>query len=164
MSTFHPGMLQDLRTCRRCSQLNNCLLYHKAVEGGDDVSSCLGNLFSEVTEHVTPAYQRFFANWYKLITLEAKEAHETNRQREIWCMSGWEREKQGRCFSGMQLLSCNSQDKCYQGSDGQHIHRFVRCADHPSESSLLDVPVTRGDRIVVSEQNGRAIAIATGNF
>ena len=156
-----PGMLQDLRTCRRCSQLNNCLLYHKAVESGDRVSSGLGDLFHDVTEHVTPAHQRFFALWCKLVTLEGKEVQEKNRQREIWCMSGWERERLGRCFSGM-LLKPRIGNEPVKGTDGQYAHKFERSADHPSQTSLVDVPIARGDRVIVSDQEGKAVAIATG--
>jgi hypothetical protein len=45
---------------------------------------------------------------------------------------------------------------------GQYMHRFERSSDHPTQTPLVDVSITTGDRVVVSEEKNNAIAIATG--
>ena len=158
--SFRPieAMLRDLNTCRRCSQAQNCTVFHKAVEEGDHGSSGLGTFFDEMTVHMTSSYVKYFAEWFKLVCLEGKELEEKKNQWEIWCIGSWEREKMGRCFSGMELV--------FDGHEfvngGFFRHTFVRCEEHPSVTSLQDVPISCGDRIIVSEDPAGPVALSAG--
>lgn len=159
---YRLAMLKDHNTCKRCPQVQNCTTFHKAVEQGDGVTSGLGSLFKEMTEHMSRTYVRYFRDWYKLVCLEGKEMEQKRNQNEIWCLDGSEREKLGRCFSGMVLKSCGYD--MVQGGSHYYRHKFERCADHPSVMSLQDVSITSGDRVILSEENGGATAVAAGRF
>lgn len=153
-------MLKDLNTCRRCPQVQNCVNFHKAVENGDHVTSGLGELFDDLTKHLSPGHFGYFAEWFKLIYQEGKEVAEKNNQKEIWCLGSLEREKRGRCFGSMVLRSRDQ----YQATadDRVFVNVFERSADHPNEVALMDVPVTAGDRVIVSEEHGGAVALTSG--
>lgn len=155
-------MLKELNTCRRCPQAQNCTIFHKAAEQGDGVSSGLGPFFNETTDHMTKAHATFFTTWYKLVCLEGKEMEQKRNQREIWCLDGWEREKLGRCFSGMVLKSQEYHVDSL-GSRQYYRHRFERTEDHPSETPLQEVPITVGERVILSDDSKGAVALAAGN-
>lgn len=155
-----PAMLKDHNTCKRCPQVQNCTTFHKAAEQGDGVTSGLGSLFNEMTDHMSRTYVRYFRDWYKLVCLEGKEMEQKRNRNEIWCLEGSERENLGRCFSGMVLKSCGHD--MVQGGSHYYRHNFERCADHPSVMSLQNVPIMAGDRVILSEENGTAIAVAAG--
>lgn len=154
------AMLKDLNTCRRCSQAQNCTTFHKAAEQGDSITSGLGKFFNEMTDHMTKSYVNYFTNWFKLVCLEGKEMEAKRTQQEIWCLEGWEREKLGRCFSGMVLKPCGH-DAMIAGSRYCR-HTFERAMDYPSETPLHDVPIAVGERVILSEECNGAIALAAG--
>lgn len=126
------------------------------------MSSGLGSFFNEMTDHMTKTYKSYFTNWFKLVCLEGKEMEEKRTQREIWCLEGWEREKLGRCFSGMVLKP--HEHNAVKGSKDSHYckHGFERVADHPSVTPLQDVPITVGERVILSEDHNGGIALAAG--
>lgn len=155
-------MLKDLNTCRRCSQAQNCTTFHKAAEQGDGMTSGLGSFFNEMTDHMTNTYMNFFTNWFKLVCLEGKEMEEKRTQREIWCLKGWDRERLGRCFSFMVLKP--SDHNGITANRRYFRHTFERAADHPSLTLLQDVPITTGDRVILSEESRRSIALAAGKL
>lgn len=153
-------MLRDLNTCKRCSQAQNCTTFHKATEQGDGKTSGLGSLFNEKTDHMSKTYVNYFTNWYKLVCLEGKEMEQKRNQREIWCLEGLEREKLGRCFSNM-VLKPHDHDSMLANSHYCR-HNFERCVNHPSVTPLQDVPIAVGERVILSEENNGAIALAAG--
>ncbi|CAH3161793.1 unnamed protein product [Porites lobata] len=155
-----PAMLKDVNTCRRCSQAQNCTVFHKAVERGDGVTSGLGSFFNEMTDHMTRTYVNYFTDWFKLVCLEGKEMEEKRTQREIWCLDGWEREKLGRCFSSMVLRTCDHDPMSSSSRYCKHV--FERALDHPSSIPLQDVPISVGDRVILSEEHSGAVALAAG--
>lgn len=153
-------MLRDLNTCKRCSQAQNCTTFHKATEQGDGKTSGLGSLFNEKTDHMSKTYVNYFTNWYKLVCLEGKEMEQKRNQREIWCLEGLEREKLGRCFSNM-VLKPHDHDSMLANSHYCR-HNFERCVNHPSVTPLQDVPIAVGERVILSDENNGAIALAAG--
>ena len=155
-------MLKDLNTCKRCSQAQNCTTFHKATEQGDGKTSGLGSFFDEKTDHMSKTYANYFTDWYKLVCLEGKEMEQKRNQSEIWCLEGWEREKLGRCFSSM-VLKANNHDLVVASSH-YYRHKFERSVDHPSVTPLQDIPITVGERIVLSEENTGAVALAAGEL
>lgn len=155
-------MLKDAHTCNRCSQAKNCTLFHKSLENGDHVTSGLGDDFTKLTQHLTPDHTRFFADWFKLVCLEGKEVQQSGKtsQHHIWSLKGLEREALGQCFSGLVLSSRDHK----LGSDKMYVHKFERSADSPVNTPFVEIPLSSGDRIVVSEEQTSAVAIASGEF
>ena len=45
-----PSLIQRINECQYCYQAAECLTYHAAIEGGNDVSSGVGNLFKHITK------------------------------------------------------------------------------------------------------------------
>lgn len=155
-------MLKDLNTCRHCSQAQNCTTFHKAAEQGDGTTSGLGSFFNEMTDHMTKTYVSYFTDWFKLVCLEGKEMEEKRTQQEIWCLEGWEREKLGRCFSGMVLKPHDH--KTVTANSRYCRHTFERAVNHPRDIPLQDVPITVGDRVILSKDSNGAIALAAGEW
>lgn len=89
-----PPMLKNAHTCKSCHHIDQCTVYHKALENGTKESSGIGELFSTRTEHLTPNQIGYFSTWNKLIDLEKSDAQ--HLRKEVWTMSGSEREKLGR--------------------------------------------------------------------
>ncbi|KAK3751070.1 hypothetical protein QZH41_011966, partial [Actinostola sp. cb2023] len=155
-----PGMLKETHTCSRCSQAQNCTLFHKSVENGDRVTSGIGDTFDKLTQHLTSDHTRFFAHWFKLVCLEGKEVQQSSKtsQHHIWSMKGLDREALGQCISGLVLTSHDIQME----NDNMYMHKFERSADHPSQTPLVELPLSTGERVVISEEQNNVVAIATG--
>ncbi|KAJ3091268.1 Tripartite DNA replication factor [Quaeritorhiza haematococci] len=153
------------------------------LEKGTSVSSGLGSLFDQKTGHLTDAHVAFFEHWDRLITLE--EGDMQRYRREIWCLSSEEREKLGRCFAHMKLVSveqaqnekgvnsylCRFERK--QSPQSTSLSQAHNCIQPPKPSSssasanagsttLLSSRIGVGDPVVVSEEGTGNYALAIG--
>jgi len=153
-------MLKDAHTCNRCSQAQNCTVFHKSQESGDHMTSGLGEHFNRLTDHVTSEHAAFFSNWFKLVYLEGKEMQQSGKtsQHHIWSMKGLEREALGYCLSGMVLASHEYE----LDADNVFMHKFERSRNNPNKTPFVEIPLTSGDAVVVSEEDSSMVAIATG--
>eukprot|EP00117_Sycon_ciliatum_P000022 scpid12991/ scgid5261/ DNA2-like helicase; DNA replication ATP-dependent helicase-like homolog len=167
-----PAMLQDEHTCRYCPQLATCALLHKSVENGTAESSGMGKYFEEATEHVSQEQLDFFADWYRLVGLEASCASAENALHSIWTVPAEERISAGQCFGNLQVDQAQR-----RGGSSSWKTRFTSANQHQQQqqnsqlsdggsstagsTSLLDIPISPGEMIVLSEQNGR-VALCTG--
>lgn len=70
---FPPTLRDDMRSCQWCHQLDNCVLYHRAVENGTIESSGMGKLFEARVTHLTEDHIKYFLKWDKLIDLEKSD-------------------------------------------------------------------------------------------
>lgn len=104
-SSVLPPTLQNDRSCSWCRQLDKCTLYHKvtngvmvfdfkAFENGTAETSGMPKLFNERTAHLSKQHIRYFLHWDNLIELERDDVR--HFRKEIWSLSGLEREKLGR--------------------------------------------------------------------
>ncbi|TPX63675.1 hypothetical protein SpCBS45565_g06433 [Spizellomyces sp. 'palustris'] len=158
-----PPMIQRLHACQRCYALDNCLVYHKAIENGTADTSGLGSLFDKRTSHMTATHIAFFDKWERLITME--EGDMQRMRKEIWTLLGTEREKLRRCFSQMRLLPDIPESAKGSTLSGpmRRQYRFSRAASEPPSeppASLLNSHIAVGDPIVVSTEDGHyALAI-----
>ncbi|KAJ3256230.1 Tripartite DNA replication factor [Chytriomyces hyalinus] len=157
-----PGMLQNSNACTRCYSLNTCLVYHKAVEGGDAETSGLGSLFNSNTGHLSGVHTQFFKKWEALLTKE--EGDIQTLRKEVWTLTSKDREKYGSCLSDMKVVS----DDGYT-EDANRVNRFtytlkkafpvhrpgVLAQDGTtSEHSFLKMHLGVGDPIVISSEQG----------
>ncbi len=145
-------MKRNINVCKSCYQLENCTLYHKALENGTKESSGIGALFDELTSHLTQHHLNYFLHWDKLIELEEAEMYKYRE--EVWSISGQEREKtNGRCFNDMMITE-------QLGCDKGFLYRFQKESTIKAErnqdsssipiTSLLDMAISSGDYIVLS--------------
>ncbi|KAG8836188.1 Tripartite DNA replication factor [Serendipita sp. 399] len=121
-SAFLPPAENDERSCRRCYAVDGCMLYRKAVEGVEDRTSDIAELYASKTDHLTSSQCEFFKQWESLIALEEQEM--LRFRRELWTMTARDRERTGRCFADMQLVDTPSSLQSLS-SVGSKIHRYT---------------------------------------
>ncbi|CAM9911505.1 unnamed protein product [Pylaiella littoralis] len=99
-----PPVIRRARECGMCFQNSECMLYHRAGEGGDAESSGLeGGVFDSKVGHLSQEHLDFFARWDRTIDLEAKVGEQVRRT--MWQESGPERESRtSKCMSGLVWL------------------------------------------------------------
>ncbi|KAM4602916.1 DNA replication ATP-dependent helicase/nuclease DNA2 [Polymixia lowei] len=152
-----PDILTNRQTCQYCPQRRNCALYERAVESSSsDVShEAVNDFLVQETGHLTLPHLSYFSHWLLLCCLESKTMETKNGRRHIWLQTAQEREKSGGCVGNLQLTGPVTVQ-----SEGVFLHHFKRrgvASQQGVISGLAD-----GDRIVVSDQEGRLVGLATG--
>ncbi|KAG6828441.1 hypothetical protein H0H92_007968 [Tricholoma furcatifolium] len=162
---FLPPTIDDERVCKRCYALDTCMLYRKAVEGVEDTTSPIADIYELKTSHLTPSRVQFFKEWEALIALEEQGFHRFRR--ELWMMGAEERELKGRCFSSMVLDQSFVPPPNTTGAGGTEgkMHRFTyqfRRKPSPGDPvPLLNAQLSPGDAITVSVEP-TLLALARG--
>ena len=129
------------------------MIYYKSIENGTAVLSGMENLFNELTAHLSRSYLKYFAKWYHLLLLEASHT----KSKSIWEKSSVDFENKGQCFSGMVIVS--------QGvtSDNKLHYTFQRKPNHFNKNtSLKNIAIVNGDRVIISHENEMVYNITTG--
>ncbi|KAI0746475.1 Dna2-domain-containing protein [Daedaleopsis nitida] len=163
LESFLPATIDDVRTCGKCYALDTCMLYRKAVEGVEDTTSDIADIYALKTGHLTSSQAAFFKKWEALISLEEKDL--VRFRKELWTMSADEREEKGRCFSNMTIDSsyraplAMKPNSRREAKIHQSTYRFVRTTS--SGTSLLSGHMVVGDAVVVSVEPG-LLALARG--
>lgn len=180
LESFLPPTIDDARTCGKCFALDTCMLYRRvcsfllpcvhdspptrqAVEGVEDTTSDIADIYDLKTGHLTPSQAAFFKRWEALISLEEKDI--IRFRKELWTMSADERENKGRCFSNMLLdisyrpLAVLKPTTQKEGKIHQSTYRFVKAQS--GGTSLLNGHMGTGDAVVVSVEPG-LLALARG--
>ncbi|XP_007549855.1 PREDICTED: DNA replication ATP-dependent helicase/nuclease DNA2 isoform X3 [Poecilia mexicana] len=153
-----PDILSSRQTCQYCPQKLNCALYERVVDstsadvGEDEVRAFL----QQETSHLTRPHLVYFAHWLLLCSLEASTMEAKSGRKRVWLQSVLESEKGGSCVGNLQLSGSVTAQ-----SEGVFVHRFLRSAA-ASQQGANHFGLTSGDRIVVSDQEGRLIGLATG--
>uniref|UniRef100_A0A7N8XAC3 DNA replication ATP-dependent helicase/nuclease n=1 Tax=Mastacembelus armatus TaxID=205130 RepID=A0A7N8XAC3_9TELE len=157
-----PDILTDRQTCQYCPQRRNCALYESRFgEGSEDV---VCDFLQQETGHLTSPHLSYFSHWLLLCCLEAATMEAKNGRKLftyflpfsasfiLTCVCS---EKNGSCVGNVQLL-----DPVLVQS-GVFLHRF-RCSSVASQQGLTSCGLASGDRIVVSDQEGCHVGLATG--
>ncbi|KAJ7212100.1 DNA replication factor Dna2-domain-containing protein, partial [Mycena pura] len=152
---FLPPTIDDERLCKRCFNLDACMLYRKAVENVIDKDSPIADIYELKTSHITESQAAFFKQWEALLSLEEQDA--LRLKKELWTIGASEREAKGRCFSSMALDITYSPQST---SPTSKIHKFTYKLTRGSTSaSLMNGHINAGDPITVSvEPNLWALA------
>ncbi|CDZ96213.1 DNA replication helicase [Phaffia rhodozyma] len=154
---FLPPHIEDSYSCKKCYQVDSCMLYRRAVENVLDVDSPVAEIYIDKTSHLTDNHTEFFKTWEQLISLEEQDV--TRFQAELWTMTAVEREKKGRCFAGMRIESYTLEIGTNRTKVHRHNYTFIRhlSPTTPSlfgtnnpESSLLTGHLSVGDPVTVS--------------
>ncbi|CAN0179310.1 unnamed protein product, partial [Laminaria digitata] len=108
-----PPVIRRARDCGMCFQNSECMLYHRAAEGGDEESSGLEKgLFDTKVRvgHLSERQLAFFSRWDRTIDLEAKIGEQVRRT--MWQESGPDRESRtGKCMSDLVWLGEREEEK-----------------------------------------------------
>ena len=172
---FLPPPIDDERACRRCYTLDTCLLFRKTYpnHSGDPttkkrrydppIPDFMKDVFEMKTGHLTESQTRFFRKWEGLLALEERDL--VRFKRELWTLGSAEREKRGRCWSGMVLTGTKPKpaqkpdnEILSEASTESKIHRFTyvfarsRHWTPPAgqTTSLRDGHLNTGDPVTVS--------------
>jgi DNA replication ATP-dependent helicase Dna2 len=157
-----PAQIRNEHLCKRCFQLDSCMMYHRLVENGTDATASAPKSFEMKTAHLPEDItecQSFFRKWHQLITLEEKETL-LNRS-ELWTLDVSERTRLGRCFSSMALVACDpvAEDELSNGTMAKFRCVFKKATGLANSSnglidtSSLNVQMSEGDPVVVSRQD-----------
>jgi len=113
---FLPPPVDDERICKRCYVQDACFLFRKAHPNHSSsgrttkfeppIPGFLSGIFEAKTGHLTTLQIQFFRDWERLLAMEEREL--MRFKKELWTLGAEEREKLGRCFSGMALIHGNS--------------------------------------------------------
>src|SRR5262249_51217734 len=138
--------------------------------------------------HLQPHHLQYFTQWERLIDMERAEMHKNRK--EIWSMSGEEREATGRCFNDMvitQTERLTSDDAVVEGgglfryhfkkrvdvlkANNRHQKRrriVVEFDDEDTDGgatgkrkNFFDSMICKGDYVILSSSNGQ-FGIADG--
>ncbi|XP_061557385.1 LOW QUALITY PROTEIN: DNA replication ATP-dependent helicase/nuclease DNA2 [Phycodurus eques] len=147
-----PDIVTDKKVCHYCPQRRNCALYERVLEGTSaDISD---DFLQQETGHLTATHLDYFAHWLLLCSLEAAGMEARNGRKRVWLQTPEKSEKKGSCIGNLQLIGPASVQ-----SEGVFLHRFQRANEaHDSNGCGL----ASGDRVVLSDQGGRFVALATG--
>ncbi|XP_055087707.1 DNA replication ATP-dependent helicase/nuclease DNA2 isoform X1 [Periophthalmus magnuspinnatus] len=151
-----PDIVSNRQTCQYCPQRRNCALYERALGGNSEhlPEGVIRDFLDQETSHITVPHLRYFSHWLLLCCLEAKTMESKNGRKNVWLLSPEEGEKNGSCIANLQLGGA-----VVTQSDGVYLHRFRRSSANSQGSGG---GLASGDRIVLSDQEGRFIGLATG--
>nr|CAG8503282.1 11169_t:CDS:10 [Entrophospora candida] len=183
-----PPMLKNEYVCKNCFVRSSCLLYHKAVEKGNEETSGLGMFFKQETGHLNNKYSKFFGKWDNIIHKEDMETDAVYVRQHIWNKPAIEREIVGQCLTDMKLelesVIDNSKSeesrkfrckftKYNNNSKDENIHKLHRRHRHNNrndnnENEIAINPIMSsqfcvGDSVVVSSEKDKQYALALGN-
>ncbi|KAF7669381.1 hypothetical protein LDENG_00193020 [Lucifuga dentata] len=153
-----PDILTNRQTCQYCPQRRNCALYERAIDSNSvDVSEdVVRDFLVQETGHLTPPHLSYFSHWLLLCCLEAATMETKNGHKHVWLQTSEEREKNGSCVGKLQLSGSVTVQ-----SEGVFLHHFQR-SGAALQQGLADSGLASGDRIVVSDQEGHLVGLATG--
>ncbi|XP_028459168.1 DNA replication ATP-dependent helicase/nuclease DNA2 isoform X2 [Perca flavescens] len=153
-----PEILTDRQTCQYCPQKRNCALYERVVDGSstDVCEDVVRDFLEQETGHLIPPHLSYFSHWLLLCCLEAATMEAKNGRKRVWLQTAEESEKNGSCVGNVQLSGPVTMQ-----SEGVFLHRFQRRSVVP-QKGLASSGLASGDRIVVSDQEGRLVGLATG--
>ncbi|XP_068443578.1 DNA replication ATP-dependent helicase/nuclease DNA2 isoform X2 [Clinocottus analis] len=153
-----PDILTDRQTCQYCPQKRNCALYERAVNGSaaDDCEDVVRDFLQQETGHLISPQLSYFSHWLLLCYLEAASMEAKNGRKRVWLQTVEESENNGSCV-GNVLVS----GPVTVQSEAVFLHRFQRSSLGPQEG-LASRGLDSGDRIVVSDQTGQLVGLATG--
>jgi len=156
-----PPVLADHNACSRCFQVAECMVYHRALEGGDAQSSALGTLFGEITEELDARDLAYLRKWETLVGLEAGVGSQLGR--DLWHRKGAAEEaRTARTMGDMVCVDVETRTAL----DGRsYVYRFVRrrwadaalssqaASAGPVPKPLHDLAVAVGDRVIISTES-----------
>ncbi|XP_034727332.1 DNA replication ATP-dependent helicase/nuclease DNA2 isoform X2 [Etheostoma cragini] len=158
-----PEIVTDRQTCQYCPQKRNCALYERVVNdsSADVCEEVVRDFLEQETGHLIPPHLSYFSHWLLLCCLEAASMETKNGRKRVWLQTAEESEKNGSCVGNAQLSGPVTVQ-----SEGVFLHRFQRRSvvtqKGLASSGLASSGLASGDRIVVSDQEGRLVGLATG--
>ncbi|KAH9525419.1 Tripartite DNA replication factor [Bulinus truncatus] len=152
-----PRPINSPRSCGQCPQLLNCSIYQRSVEYYDHTKDqAMNTMIDESVAHLDEEELEYYKFWMLCLDLEMTKKN----PKEIWCSSSTEREKNGDCIQNLSIT-----DSTLGIPDSQFLTEGIGCSitfTRKEEPPLNLLGFFSGDLVVVSSEDGRYIALATG--
>ncbi|KAK6910521.1 hypothetical protein I203_104553 [Kwoniella mangroviensis CBS 8507] len=149
---FLPPTIDHTKECRSCYAVDSCMLYRKAI---DDVQphpqDPIADLYEEKTGHMTQKDAEFYKKWDTLLTVEEQDIGRHRSQ--LWTLTAKQREKTGRCFGDMIILSYSNDLGKSLAKIHRHAYTFIRAphaGTQATNTSLLSGHIAKGDPVSLS--------------
>ena len=136
-----PRPIADARQCGFCKAAPTCTALHHTLEGGDQFTFGVPELFHSSAAHLTHAHASYVAFWLKCIAVEERSSRHSAR--EMTALSAPERESLGRAVAQLTLVSVEkapAEGMSGVASGQTWIHGFERlpCDSAPSAATAID--------------------------
>ncbi|XP_030580226.1 DNA replication ATP-dependent helicase/nuclease DNA2 isoform X2 [Archocentrus centrarchus] len=153
-----PDILTNRQTCQYCPQRRNCALYERAVvcSSADVTEDVIREFIQQETGHLALPHLKYFSHWLLLCCLESVTMEAKNGRKRVWLQTVEESEKNGSCVGNLQLGG-----PVIAQSEGVFLHCFHR-SNVALQQRFTTSSLASGDRIVVSDLEGRLVGLATG--
>ncbi|CAG5133176.1 unnamed protein product [Candidula unifasciata] len=158
-----PQPINNQKACSRCAHLLNCSIYQRAVDHVvHQERHAMSVLVPEALQHLTEMELSYFTHWMLCLDLEQQESQKKHLS-QIWRASSLERERNGECLGNLMIAGSEldiPESQCFNEGRGCSL-TFTR---DPSQSGtpLDTVGLVTNDMVVISSEDGRYIALATG--
>ena len=153
-----PILKRSPHLCGKCYAQTVCFIYHKLVDNGNGDAIGLGDIFDDLVKHLKPSHRDFFLKWDDLLTKEEKDIVKVRR--EVWTMQSSERERLGRCFSGV-IIEPGSFCEVQEASKINR-YRYSFTKKKPARAfTFRESQIALGEPIVISDERGH-FALASG--
>ncbi|EPX71066.1 DNA replication endonuclease-helicase Dna2 [Schizosaccharomyces octosporus yFS286] len=141
-----PAMLKSEHQCKRCYAVNECFLYHKALENGTPETSGVKDLYSSITDQLGEVELQFFKKWERLLTQEENLA--LRKKGDILTTNLCELDLLGKSLCGLTI----KQEKTIPLEIDETIYYFILSSRSPGQIRSSSFSI--GDRIFVSDEEG----------
>ncbi|RUS89795.1 hypothetical protein EGW08_002498, partial [Elysia chlorotica] len=157
-----PEPINNEQACRKCAHLLTCSIYQRSEKTELRADHAMSSLVPEALAHLGDTDLTYFLHWVLCLDVERQESEHKQLQ-QIWGSSSRQRESEGECISNLIITGSElGVPESQSFNDGQGCSlTFSRHSSYPG-SALNTVGLTAGDMVVLSSEDGRLIALATG--
>ncbi|XP_077301776.1 DNA replication helicase/nuclease 2 [Arctopsyche grandis] len=152
-----PDPINHHSACKSCPYLTLCSLYlSKDSDAQLSGGHLLMKLKDEAIGHLASEDVNYFLNWCRLLMIEDSEKFDGLQRKDIWNLTPSERERKGKCISGLVILSVSSNDTRFE-------HTFKRLESSVTRENRVS-SLQSGDYVVISscDKYGESSGTITG--
>nr|CAB3238414.1 DNA replication ATP-dependent helicase/nuclease DNA2 [Phallusia mammillata] len=155
-----PETIDNLRSCKWCSQLRNCSLVYHSVDKSQtrhQPAPELNLLMTQFVSHLSDNDFAYFEHWMTCMLLESQESTKKNQKLRFWLKTPAERSSEGTCLTDLRLAGppVNIDNK------NVYLQTFKRNKISEIKEKL---PFSAGESVLISGFEPEFIALASGTI
>lgn len=168
-----PPLTSMKSSCIYCFERSACALVHASrskgtvnefLEGLPESSSTFQKLkasYELETRHLSESDKNFLSEWDSLLDIELKANN--GKRYEIWSMPGQERERLGKCVSGLVLKNVAVADWMTKGNNGFNRKGRIYTFGKKGDRKLVGNAFSLGEPVLLSIDNG-PVGVSRGHI
>eukprot|EP01038_Epipyxis_sp_PR26KG_P009048 gene9048-12201_t len=139
-STLLPPVIQSLHDCQYCYQAAECVVHHSAIEGGNEESFGLTELYRYIAKGLTSHHMSYLKKWDSLLNLESTAAANKGKNaiNQLNVTS----------VHNLELLSCNQLNESRGISN--YYELILRSNDNYNSNNNNAYSIDVGDKVIVN--------------